>query len=54
MVTGEYLARVLQHEYDHLEGKLYLDRLPPSVKHKHRTYLASLQREAKAYLNLSG
>lgn len=45
-----YLARVLQHEYEHLDGKLYLDRLPSSVKHNHRTYLASLQREAKAYL----
>ena len=25
--TG-YTARVLQHEYDHLEGKLFIDRLP--------------------------
>lgn len=26
--TGGILARVIQHEYDHLEGVLFLDRLP--------------------------
>lgn len=48
--VDDYLARVFQHEYDHLEGRLYLDRLPIEVKHKHRVYLASLQRQARAYL----
>lgn len=48
--TDDYLARVFQHEYEHLDGKLYLDRLPKGVKDKHRVYLASLQRQAKAYL----
>lgn len=48
--ADDYLARVFHHEYEHLDGKLYLDRLPPSVKQKHRVYLASLQRQAKAYL----
>ncbi len=28
------LARVLQHEYDHLEGKLFVDRLPPGRKQR--------------------
>ncbi|MDR0442602.1 MAG: peptide deformylase [Treponema sp.] len=28
METGGLLARVIQHEYDHLEGVLFLDRLP--------------------------
>ncbi len=40
------LARVLQREYEHLGSKLYLDRLPLKVKHKHRAYLVSLQRLA--------
>jgi peptide deformylase len=48
--ADDYLARVFQHEYEHLDGKLYLDRLPKGVKDKHRVYLASLQRQAKAYL----
>lgn len=26
-----YLARCLQHETDHLAGKLYVDRLPPAL-----------------------
>lgn len=33
--TGEFeddAARVIQHEYDHLQGKLYLDYLPPFRK----------------------
>jgi peptide deformylase len=28
------LARVLQHEYDHLEGRLFVDRLPPGRKQR--------------------
>ncbi len=25
--VGGYLARIIQHEYDHLEGKLFIDRI---------------------------
>jgi peptide deformylase len=28
------LARVIQHEYDHLEGILFIDRLPESKRAK--------------------
>ena len=28
------LARVIQHEYDHLEGKLFVDRLDKEEKEK--------------------
>jgi peptide deformylase len=32
-VSGEgLLAQALQHEYDHLDGKLYLDRLSPEER----------------------
>ncbi len=26
---GDYFARVIQHEYDHLEGKLFIDHVSP-------------------------
>ncbi|MFC6591835.1 peptide deformylase [Deinococcus lacus] len=45
-----YLARVFQHEYDHLEGKLFLDYLPASVTQEHRAALLTMQQRAK--LNL--
>lgn len=48
--ADDYLARVFQHEYEHLDGKLFLDRLPPPVVDRHRVYLAQLQRQARAYL----
>jgi peptide deformylase len=28
----EFLGRVFQHEYDHLQGKLFIDKLPPGKK----------------------
>nr|WP_183988568.1 peptide deformylase [Deinobacterium chartae] len=48
--ADDYLARVFQHEFEHLEGRLYLDRLPPEVTERHRARLAEFQREARAYL----
>jgi peptide deformylase len=36
------LARVIQHEYDHLEGILFIDRLPDAKKEK---VLAKLQKQ---------
>lgn len=30
--TGGLLARVIQHEYDHLEGILFIDRLKPGKR----------------------
>ncbi len=50
----DYLARIVQHELDHLEGILFFDRLPPSLRkqflEENRAELARLQREAKAFL----
>ncbi|MEW6420605.1 MAG: peptide deformylase [Deinococcota bacterium] len=46
----DYLARVFQHETDHLDGVFFLDRLPPEVTEDHRKALAAMQRQAKAYL----
>lgn len=30
--VGGYLARVMQHEFDHLEGKMFVDRISPLRK----------------------
>jgi peptide deformylase len=32
--TGGILARVILHEYDHLEGTLFIDRIPESRRNK--------------------
>ncbi|WP_268239737.1 peptide deformylase [Deinococcus roseus] len=45
-----YWARVLQHEYDHLNGRLYTDLLPASYLQEHRKTIAALQKRSKAYL----
>lgn len=47
-----YFAHVLQHEFDHLEGVLYFDHLPPERRQafleEHRSLLAEWQRLARA------
>lgn len=49
-----YFAHVLQHEYDHLEGVLFFDHLPPVRREQfleeNRSQLAQWQRDAKARL----
>jgi len=49
-----YLARVIQHEYDHLNGVLFFQRLPPSLREEflteHREALTEMQRKAREYL----
>lgn len=49
-----HFAHVLQHEYDHLEGVLFFDRLPGRERQRfleeHRAELADMQRRAKAFL----
>jgi peptide deformylase len=51
--TGRF-AHVIQHEYDHLEGLLFFERLPKAEKEafveEHREELLEMQREAKAFL----
>ena len=49
-----YFAHVLQHEFDHLEGVLFFDHLPParreSFLEENRAQLAQWQREARSRL----
>ena len=37
-----YLARVMQHEFDHLEGKMFIDRISPLRKQLIRNKLKSI------------
>ncbi|MBP7856252.1 MAG: peptide deformylase [Prevotella sp.] len=37
-----YLARVMQHEFDHLEGKMYVDRVSPFRKQLIRSKLRAI------------
>lgn len=37
-----YLARVMQHEFDHLDGKMFVDRISPMRKQLIRNKLKSL------------
>ncbi len=41
-MDGGYLARVIQHEFDHLEGKMYVDRVTPLRKQLIRNKLRSI------------
>lgn len=49
-----HFAQVVQHEYDHLEGVLFFDRLSGRERQRfleeHRAELADMQRRAKAFL----
>jgi peptide deformylase len=43
--VGGLLARIIQHEYDHLEGILFIDRLSESKRNR---ILAKLEKRKKA------
>ncbi len=49
-----YLARVIQHECDHLDGILFMDRLPPADRadffEANRAELIEMQQRSKAFL----
>jgi len=48
-----FTSRIVQHEYDHLEGVLLVDRMSPADKARHRAALAALVERYKAR-SLSG
>jgi peptide deformylase len=47
---GGLLARAVQHEVDHLNGILFIDRMPPKVKQELKPELQDLQEETKFLL----
>jgi peptide deformylase len=48
--AGGLLARAVQHEVDHLNGILFIDRMATMTKRKLRSELEELQTETKALL----
>jgi peptide deformylase len=47
---GGLLARAIQHEFDHLQGILFIDRMDKKVKEGVRADLDAIQAETKAEL----
>jgi peptide deformylase len=47
---GGLLARAVQHEFDHLQGILFIDRMDKQTKEELRSELETLQVETKAEL----
>lgn len=45
--SKDYLASCLQHEIDHLQGKLFIDYLSPLKQQRIQTKLVKMQREKK-------
>ena len=43
--TGGFLARAIQHEVDHLNGILFIDRMNSATKVSHASQLKRLQKE---------
>jgi peptide deformylase len=54
ITVQDHFAHVIQHEFDHLEGILFIDRLLKEEKeafmNEHREALLEMQQEAKAFL----
>ncbi|MDD3118986.1 MAG: peptide deformylase [Victivallales bacterium] len=48
VACGGLLARCLQHEMDHLDGKLFVDRLKPAVMDEVKPQLDVLYRDGEA------
>jgi peptide deformylase len=44
------LSRAVQHETDHLNGILFIDRMTSAAKAEHRPELEELQQQTKAQL----
>ena len=45
---GGFVSRIIQHEYDHLEGILLVDRMSPADKVRHRGALGELVERYKS------
>lgn len=51
--AGKLLARAVQHEVDHLNGILFIDRMDRKTKNELRDELDALQAETKAALEVA-
>jgi peptide deformylase len=48
LVMEDFPARVVQHEYDHIEGAMFTDRIAPAVFSKLQPMLTDLEVQFKA------
>lgn len=49
LTLNDFVARIFQHEYDHLQGTLYHDRMSPAVLDEVREQLVAME---DAYLQV--
>ncbi len=47
LIAGDWLARVLQHEYDHTQGVLFIDRMTPDTLRAIEPRLKKLRKNAR-------
>ena len=47
--ASELLARVIQHEYDHLQGVLFIDRIPDEDNKKLKKELNKIKRRKRDF-----
>jgi peptide deformylase len=47
--ASELLARVIQHEYDHLQGVLFIDRIPDEVNKKLKKELNKIKQRKRDF-----
>ena len=48
LVLDGFVARVFQHEFDHLNGVVFIERMSPADRMRHRTRLADLEKKYAA------
>jgi peptide deformylase len=48
-IVDDYLARIIQHEVDHLQGRLFIDRLPPTTLEQFQPSLEAFELEYRAH-----
>ncbi len=41
---GGLMSRVIQHELDHLNGELFVEKLPPQLRREHKAELEAIRR----------
>jgi peptide deformylase len=49
LLAEDFLARIVQHEYDHLQGVLFIDRLAPSTRQQLEPELEEFELEYRAH-----
>ena len=54
LVCDGFLARAVQHEYDHLQGVLFIDRMTETARREVDPELRPLRRRVRAWLESEG